>query len=573
MNKTFREKLIEALENSKLIKKENIEKALYIQKTRGGTLGKILIEEGYIDQKDLLVVFSQQLNIPPINLSKYKINPDVVKLIPEKIAKQYKLIPISMLGETITIAMADPTNIIALDDIKTLTNYSIDLVAASESDVEAALTIYFKKDDIEIDLSKIRVDDDTVESMKVVEEDDNLNISEITAESKTAPVVKVVSMILNEALAKRASDIHIEPMEKNVRVRYRIDGDLQDAITIPKRNQNAIVARLKIMSKLDITENRLPQDGRFKISFRGREVDFRVSMLPVSFGNKIVLRALDRTNLSVGLDNLGILPDQLVDLKNAIARPYGMILITGPTGSGKSTTLYSILNQLNTDERNIVTIEDPVEYQLQGITQIPVNADIGLTFAAGLKSILRQSPDILMVGEIRDSETADIAIKASLTGELVLSTLHTNDAPSAVTRLTDMGVEPFLIASSVILTAAQRLCRKVCNFCKDKFDVPDSVLDRVGFDRKGIPEKERNFVKGRGCARCNNSGYLGRIAVLETFVIDEKIRDMIIKRASSDEIKSYAVSKGMKTLRDNALTVFAKGITSLEEVLRITSEE
>ncbi len=572
MQKSLRDRLIEILEKSEVLKKGQLEKALGIQKNKGGSLGKILVEEGFMDHQDLMVLVSHQLNIPPIDLSKYKIDPEVIKLIPEKIAKQYKLIPISKLENTITVAMSDPTNIIAMDDIKTLTNYTIDLVISTDADIENAISNYYgagKETDISL---IIQEGEKTGEELEVVEEEEKIDISEISAETKKAPIVKVVSMILNEALNKRASDIHIEPQEGSLRVRYRVDGNLQEALNIPKKNQNAIIARLKIMSRLDITETRLPQDGRFKIKFKDREIDFRVSVLPISFGNKIVLRALDRASLSIGLDRLGFLPEPLANFERALKKPYGMILITGPTGSGKSTTLYSILNQLNTPDRNIVTIEDPVEYQLEGITQVQVIPDIGLTFANGLKSLLRQSPDIIMVGEIRDFETADIAIKASLTGQLVLSTLHTNDAPSAITRLVDMGVEPFLIASSVIMTAAQRLCRKICPHCKEKYEIPKSVLERVGKDIEELAKKKA-FYRSKGCRRCNNTGYLGRMGTLETFMVDDTIRDMILQRKSVDEIKRYAVSKGMKTLRENALKKFAQGLTTLEEVLRTTSEE
>jgi type IV pilus assembly protein PilB len=414
-----------------------------------------------------------------------------------------------------------------MDDVKTLTNYSIDLVIVSEEDIENALSTYYKRD-AELNIEDIVGSKSDFEDLEVVDEDENLNISEISVESKTAPIVKLVGMILNEALVSRASDIHIEPQEKVLRIRYRVDGELTEALSIPRSNQNAIIARLKILSNMDITENRLPQDGRFKINFRDREVDFRVSVLPTTFGNKIVLRALDRSSLSVGLEKLGFSKDLLEGLQKAVHKPYGMILITGPTGSGKSTTLYSILNEMNTMDRNIVTIEDPVEYQLEGITQIQVNPEIGLGFSRGLKSVLRQSPDIVMVGEIRDSETADIAIKASLTGQLVLSTLHTNDAPSAVTRLVDMNVEPFLIASSVIMTIAQRLCRKICPYCKEEYTVPQSVLEKVAKDHKGLKGKTV-FYRGKGCAKCKNTGYLGRMGILETFLIDDKIRELIIE--------------------------------------------
>ncbi|MFH1790614.1 MAG: GspE/PulE family protein [Candidatus Omnitrophota bacterium] len=572
MAKSLKERLIETLRESKLISGENLDKAIKLHEKKGGSLGRILVGENLISHRDLLVLLSQQLNIPPINLSKYRVEDDVIRLVPEKIAKQYKLLPISKLGNTITVAMSDPTDILAIDDIKAITKHNIDVVIAAESDLAEAVAVHYRKgaDD---DISEMIRESETADEIEVVDEDDNIDVSEITIESKKAPVVKLVGMILNEALSSRASDIHIEPEENELRIRYRIDGNLKEALTVPKTHQNAILARLKIMSTLDITENRLPQDGRFKISFRDRDVDFRVSVLPVTFGNKIVLRALDRSSLGIGLENLGYLPEPLADFKKAIQRPYGMILITGPTGSGKSTTLYSILNQINTADKNIITIEDPVEYQLGGITQIQANQEIGLTFATGLKSVLRQSPDIVMVGEIRDSETADIAIKASLTGQLVLSTLHTNDAPSAVTRLMDMGVEPFLIASSVVMTAGQRLLRKICPHCREECKIPGSVFERVGVDLRKYSVAGKTFYRGKGCKKCNQTGYYGRMGTLETFFVDDAIRDLIMKRASSDQIKRCAVSKGMLTLRENAFRKFVMGLTTLEEVLRVTSEE
>ncbi|MFZ5800474.1 MAG: GspE/PulE family protein, partial [Candidatus Omnitrophota bacterium] len=375
--------------------------------------------------------------------------------------------------------------------------------------------------------------------------------------------------MIREALKQRASDIHIEPAEKDLRVRFRIDGNLHDILSLPKKNQNAVLARLKVMSRLDITEWRLPQDGRFKIKAGEKEIDFRVSVLPTTFGQKIVLRILDKGNLSIGLDGLGFFPETTAIFKDAIARPFGMILVTGPTGSGKSTTLYSIINQLNTVERNIITVEDPVEYELPGITQIPVNAEIGLTFASGLRSLLRQNPDIIMIGEIRDSETADIAVKAALTGQLVFSTLHTNDAAGAITRLIDMGVESFLVSSSLILACAQRLCRKICSACKEPVSVPADILRRFGLDKSGAV-----YYHGKGCAACRNSGYRGRMGVLEVLPIDDDVREMVIKGKSSDEIKEYAIKdNGMQTLWDDAIKKFTLGMTTFEEVLRITSEE
>ncbi len=568
MTESFKDKLIDVLINGKLLKQKDLDAALELQKKSGTSLGKILVEKGYISQKDLVVVMSRYLNIPPIDLTKYKINKDVLELIPEKAARQYSLLPISKIGKTITVAMADPFNIFAIDDLKALTKFKIEPVIATENDIKEAIVKYYGTQTQEI--SEI-LEEVTPEDVEIVEEE-KIDVSEITEQSQKAPIVKVVSLILNEALKKRASDIHIEPCEKTLKVRYRIDGALHEALTLPKANQNAVLARIKIMSKLDITETRLPQDGRFMINFEGKQIDFRVSVLPVEFGGKIVLRALDKSNLSIGLDKLGFLPGPLSTFKTALQRPYGMLLLTGPTGSGKSTTLYSIINQLNTPERNIITLEDPVEYELEGITQIQVKPEIGLSFVNGLKSVLRQSPDVIMVGEIRDFETADIAIKASLTGQLILSTLHTNDAVGAITRLIDMGVEPFLVASSLIMTAAQRLMRRTCMNCREEVDIPKNVLERAGLKGEEI-KRGTVFYKGKGCPRCANTGYYGRLGVLEAFLIDDAVKDMIMKKGSSDEIKEYAVKHGMKTLRDNALENFVNGVVTLEEVLRVTAED
>jgi len=524
-----------------------------------------------VTQQDVVMILSNELNIPPINLARYKIDFAVIDLIPERIAKQYLLIPISKIGNHLTVAMSDPFNIFAIDDMKTLTNYHIDPVIATESDIVDAINTYYKKDTL--DVAALVEKAHATEDLTVVGEE-KIDIGILAEESTKAPVIKMVDLIIAEALKKRSSDIHVEPLEDALRIRYRVDGNLQEAFTLPKKNQNAVIARLKIMSKLDITESRIPQDGRFRIRLDEKEIDFRVSILPTTFGGKIVLRALDKSNLSIGLERLGFLPRPLAVFRDAISRPFGMILITGPTGSGKSTTLYSIITQLNTIERNIITVEDPVEYQVEGITQIQAKPEIGLTFASGLRSLLRQSPDIIMVGEIRDSETADIAIKASLTGELVLSTLHTNDAAGAVTRLIDMGVEPFLVASSVVMIGAQRLCRKLCQACREEYERPQSVLDRIGIDyAKAKREGKAKFMRGRGCNKCNNTGYYGRIAILEAFLIDDKIREMIVNRGTTDEIKTYAIKNGMMTLRDNAVELFTSGMTTLEEVLRVTSED
>lgn len=510
--------------------------------------------------KDKLI---KQLNIPRINLSRYKLTPSLIKLIPLNLVEKYKVIPVSKIGNTLTVAMADPLNIFILEDLKIATNCEIKGVLASPQDLSAAIEKYYKKKEKKLE----EVIEEAKEDIEIIEETKEEAIGEIAESSRQVPIIKMVNLIIAEALRSRASDIHLEPYEDNLRVRYRIDGRLQEKIKIPKQAQAAILARLKIMSNLDITEHRLPQDGRFSIRSEGRDIDFRVSFLPISFGEKVVLRVLDKQSISVGLQNLGFSEYSFRRFEKGIAAPYGIILITGPTGSGKSTTLYSILNRLNTANRNIITIEDPVEYQLEGITQIPTQPDIGFDFAQGLRSLLRQNPDVIMIGEIRDQETADVAIKASLTGQLIFSTLHTNDAASAFTRLIDMGIEPFLLSSAVVMVVAQRLTRKICPYCKEEVKISSSVLKRVGLE--GYSGK---FYQGKGCPRCNNTGYYGRSAVLEVLLVDEKIKEMVIRGSSADKIKEYAISRGMRTLLEDGLEKVKQGETTLEEVIRVAGD-
>ncbi|MBU1148093.1 MAG: Flp pilus assembly complex ATPase component TadA [Candidatus Omnitrophica bacterium] len=537
-------KLSQALVKNKLVTEKDLKRVREKQAREGGSLPEMLLKEGLVKEKDLLAVMSTTFSIPAINLSKYKIEKESVTLIPEKVARQYRVVAICKFSTTLIVAMVDPLNIFAIDDLKMITKCNIEPVLSTETEIFQAIDKFYTSGGRALSDIIEDTEGSDVEIVGAIKEE--FDITDAALEGEAPPIVKMVDLILVEALKRRASDIHVEPEEDNLRVRYRIDGNLHDVLKIPKKNQNAILARLKIMSGMDITESRIPQDGRFKIRTRQKEVDFRVSALPTSFGSKIVLRALDKSSLSIGLSKLGFSKYALTEFEEAIAKPFGMILVTGPTGSGKSTTLYSVISQLNTPEKNIITIEDPVEYQVEGITQIQANSDIGLNFASGLRSLLRQSPDVIMIGEIRDSETADIAIKASLTGQLVLSTLHTNDAPTTINRLMDMGVEPFLIASSLILVAAQRLCRVVCPSCKGK---------------------------GEACKKCSGTGYYGRCAVLEVLSIDDKIREMIVEKASTDDIREYAVSKGMKTLRDDAMEKYKNGITTMEEVSRVTSEE
>ena len=567
---TLKDRLIEILIKDGHINQSQLNKALELQKEKGIPLRKILIDQGIISEDTLLALLSEELYMPSLHLSKYKFDSTVTSLVPERMARLYSLIPISRFGTTITVAISDPLNIFALDDLRNLTGCNIDTVLSSDEEISKAIDAQYSPGagTMENVLEEVSsLEGSSPRSDIELVKDEEIELSNVLEESEKAPIVKLVELMLNQALKKRASDIHIEPEAGFLRIRYRIDGSLHDVFRIPKSKQNAILARIKIISDLDITENRIPQDGRFKVKFEGKEIDFRVSCLPTTFGSKFVLRALDKSNLSVGLDKLGFSDEPTRIFKEAISKPFGMILVTGPTGSGKSTTLYSILNQLNTPEKNIITIEDPVEYQLEGITQVQAKPEIGLDFASGLRSLLRQSPDVIMIGEIRDSETADIAIKAALTGQLVLSTLHTNDAISSINRLIDMGVEPFLVASSVVMLCAQRLARKICMKCRKPIEIPDEFLKKIGFKEKA------NFYAASGCKFCNNTGFYGRLAILEAFLIDDKIREMIIRREGIDKIKQYAQQQGMKTLRDDAYLKVKQELTSLDEAIRITTEE
>lgn len=562
---TFKDRLAELLVQEKLLSKEKLQEALDIQKKKNIPLREVLLRQGFVDETKLISALSRYLYMPTLSLSSYRIDQSLVAIVPQRIANQYCLVPISRMGDTLTVAMADPLNVFALDDLRLITGYKIDPVIALEKDILQAIRNAYHKNE-EVSFLEEEVLRET--GSAVFTESAPLELDTLRDETATAPIVKLVNLAISEALKRRASDIHIEPQESDLRIRFRIDGDLVNMFTIPKKNQNAIIARLKILSDLDITEIRLPQDGRFRIRFSHKEVDFRVSALPTGFGQKLVLRILDKSALSLGLDSLGFSSYALGLFKEAITKPYGMILVTGPTGSGKSTTLYSVLNQLNTPERNIITVEDPVEYQIEGITQVQVKSEIGLDFASGLRSILRQSPDVILIGEIRDAETADIAIKAALTGQLVMSTLHTNSASQAITRLVDMGLEPFLVASSLIMSSAQRLIRRICSHCKEPAKPDAALLKSLNLS------SEMQFYRGKGCKSCNNTGFYGRSGLLEILIIDDIIREMIVKGSTSDQIEEHAVSKlGMKTLRQDALEKAQEGLTPLEEVLRITVEQ
>ncbi len=573
MVKSLRDKILDYLLEEKRISKSDIERFSKLQEKSNLKMETILIDNGIISAQEYLSMLARETNTPVVCLERIECDPEILNIIPERICQQYSIFPVAKLGNLLTLAMSDPMNIFAMDDIKSLTSFEINTVLASEEDIKKNIQFWYeesKNKDISELIGEVSEEEiNVVGEIKKREIEGQFDLDRAMFEAEESPVIKLVNLMLSESYQKRASDIHIEPEEDFLRVRYRIDGMLHDAYQIPKEKQNAVITRIKIMSNLDITEFRIPQDGRFKIRLGQNEVDFRVSILPISFGEKVVMRLLDKRNLSIGLEKLGFLAEPMQKFKDCISKPYGMILVTGPTGSGKSTTLYSIINQLNTSATHIITVEDPVEYQIEGIAQIPVKADIGLTFSAGLRALLRQSPDIILIGEIRDSETADIAVKASLTGQMVLSTLHTNDAAGAITRLIDMGVEPFLVSSSLIMTCAQRLSRKICSNCKEEYTPDPTVVKNLGIKL----EKDSVFYHGRGCSHCNNTGYRGRIGTIEVLVIDDKIREMIIKRVSSDEVREYAVTQGMETLRDNGLRQAAIGLTTLEEVLRITSEE
>lgn len=561
----------ELLVKENLITPLQLKNAVTSQRSSGGRLGHELTKLGYIEENELIAFLSKQYSVPSINLSEFEIDADVLKVLPKEVVTRHQVIPVNRTGSTLIVAMADPSNIYAVDDIKFITGLKIDVVVASEQAIAESIEKYYTStvsfDEVMIDFVE---EDEEFEFEEESEED--INVLDLQKSAGDAPVVKLVNLILLDAIRKGASDIHIEPYEKQVRIRYRIDGVLYEVMKPPTKLRDAITSRLKIMSNLDIAERRLPQDGRIKMKMgRGKVMDFRVSILPVLWGEKVVMRLLDQSNLQLDMTKLGFEEKVLADFKGAIHKPFGMILITGPTGSGKTTTLYSTLSELNKTTTNVCTAEDPVEYNLFGINQVQMHDDIGLNFASSLRSFLRQDPDIVMVGEIRDFETAEIAVKAALTGHLVLSTLHTNDAPSSVSRMLNMGIEPFLVASSVNLIGAQRLVRKLCSDCKEPVDVPDQVLIELGVP----PEETADFqvMRGAGCRTCNNTGYKGRIAVYEIMVMTDELAEFVLNGASTLELKREAIRQGMKTLRMSALTKLSEGMTSMEETVRATAPD
>jgi type IV pilus assembly protein PilB len=596
-------KLGEILVRENLLSAQQLREALDYQRNHGGRLGYNLVKMGLVSDDMITAVLSRQYGVPSVNLELFDIEPSVIRLIPQEVAQKYSVLPLSRVGASLTLAMVDPTNVFAMDDIKFMTGLNIEPVVVSEASVQEAIAKYYGSSreielaamgDPEVEISGVArngnghtggithadlvsldsldFDTEAAEGLEVIEDNEEIDLSTLSRMSEDAPVVRLVNVLMVDALRRGASDIHIEPYEKELRIRFRIDGVLYDVMHPPLKMRDAMISRLKIMSKLDISEKRLPQDGRIKIKVkvdsRSRELDFRVSTLPTLFGEKVVLRLLDKDNLMLDMTKLGFEPESLIKFQRNIARPYGMVLVTGPTGSGKTNTLYSALQSLNTSETNIMTAEDPVEFNLAGVNQVQMKEQIGLNFAAALRSFLRQDPNIILVGEVRDFETAEIAIKAALTGHLVLSTLHTNDAPSTISRLMNMGIEPFLVATSVNLIQAQRLIRRICKDCKTEHQIPAEALIEVGFSADEV--KQMKTYKGRGCQTCNNTGYKGRVGLYETMEVTDDIRELILIGASALELRKKAIDDGMITLRESGLHKIRNGVTTIEEVVRET---
>jgi type IV pilus assembly protein PilB len=582
----------ELLLKEKRITPEQLQEALNYQRTTGGKLGANLVKLGYVKDEEITALLSKQYGVPSIALNQFEIDPAVIKLVPADTARKYQIVPLSRAGATLTIAMTDPTNVFAMDDVKFMTGYNVEPVVASETTLADAIDKYYGvgapptlrnavtptapgESALEVatraldDVSTLTASDGDVE---VIEELEEISADSLARQGEEAPVIKLVNVVLMSAISKGASDIHIEPYEKEYRIRYRVDGILYNIMSPPLKMRDAITSRIKIMAKLDIAEKRLPQDGRIKIRFSDngtpKDIDFRVSCLPTLFGEKIVMRLLDKSKLMLDMTKLGFEDESLKKLETAISKPWGMVLVTGPTGSGKTNTLYSSISKINTPETNIMTAEDPVEFNLLGVNQVQVRENIGLNFAAALRSFLRQDPNIILVGEIRDFETAEIAVKAALTGHLVLSTLHTNDAPSTINRLMNMGIEPFLVASSLNLVCAQRLVRRICANCKVEDAVAPQALEQIGY----TPEDARSVTpfKGEGCEKCNKTGYKGRVGLYEVMEITDELRELILVGASALELRRKAVEEGMITLRGSGLRKVKLGVTTLEEVLRET---
>ena len=566
---SFKERVIKALLSRQLLREDQLEEALAVQKAQGGSLQKVLIDRGLVSEENLMAAISQGLGIPPISLARLKLPPELKALIPRELAAQYQVVPVSCMGQTLTIAMADPLNVFALDTIASMTGLTLNPLLATPKDVRDAIDQYYGTG-VEETLREIvrKAESDSVEIIATAHHEEESEADKLLSQTQEAPVVKFTDLLLTKAVRAKASDLFIQPQEKSVRVRFRIDGILQDGESPPKQLHSAIVSRIKIMSELDIAERRLPQDGHFKFRVDDRLIDFRVSVLPSAFGGNVCLRVLDKGKMSLDLDALGFAPRDLEQLKSCARRPHGMILSTGPTGSGKTTTLYCLLKLIDSPDKNIITVEEPVEYQLDGINQVNVKSDIGLTFAKALRSILRQDPDVIMVGEIRDAETADMAVKSALTGHLVLSTLHTNSAAGCVVRLVNMGMEPFLLNSCLMAAIGQRLVRKVCPKCAEVYRPAQGVAAKLGLvDKRGEPLE---LVRGTGCRSCFQSGYAGREVIAETLVITPEVRELILKRAPERDIENAAKKQGMSTLREQGLAKAAQHATTLDEVFRTT---
>ncbi len=567
-------RLGEILVKDSLISADQLKQALDYQKKNGGRLGTCLVKLGLVSDDDITAVLSRQYGVPSINLKYYEVDPAVIKLVPQETAVRYQIVPLSRVGSTLTIAMTDPTNVFAMDDIKFMTGFNVEPVVASETAISEAIHKFYGEVESVEELDKVMKDltGEEVDALELAAEESEMDLASLSKAAEEAPIIKLCNLILTDAVKRGASDIHVEPYEKEFRVRFRIDGILQNVMAPPLKLKDAMTSRMKIMSKLDISEKRLPQDGRIMIKYlkdgKKKELDFRVSTVPTLFGEKIVLRLLDKENLRLDMTKLGFEPEALAKFERQILKPYGMVLVTGPTGSGKTNTLYSSVARLNTPETNIMTAEDPVEFQLPGINQVQMKEQIGLNFASALRAFLRQDPNIILVGEIRDFETAEIAVKAALTGHLVLSTLHTNDAPSTISRLMNMGIEPFLVATSVNLICAQRLVRRICVQCKEPLQIQASALTEAGYS----PEEAAQTVvqHGKGCATCNNTGYKGRVGLYEVMEINDELRELILVGASALEIKKKALEQGMITLRRSGLQKVAAGQTTMEEVLRET---
>jgi len=566
-------RLGEMLVSDNIISKDDLENALNRQEEENSSLGRVLVEMGMATEWEMAAAIGKQLNVPFITLSHYEIDNQVIESIPEEIVRKYKIVPVDKTGDTLTVALSDPSNIYLQDELRILTKCKIIPVISFESDIIEAINHYYSGDGSSNYEEMLK--DITDQDVEILQEE-NLEISpddlmqdedDLSVDADDAPVIQLVNLIISEAIKAEASDIHIEPYEKTLRLRYRIDGVLQEMTPPPKKFQKAIISRIKILSELDIAEKRLPQDGRFKVRIQNRNIDFRVSTCPVAHGEKVVIRILDQSQLMLNMEELGFDTDILKIFSEYIRKPWGMILITGPTGSGKSTTLYSALSTINDTRKNISTIEDPIEYQLKGINQVQSKPEIGLTFASGLRSFLRQDPDIIMVGEIRDLETAEISVRAALTGHLVLSTLHTNDAPSTISRLTDMGVEPFLVTASLIMIVAQRLVRRVCPNCVEEFAPPPEMLRTIEIEPQ---EEDIKFRRGLGCQICRGTGYKGRIALYELMTITDRIREMVIEGATSTKLKRVALEEGMVSLRMAGVKKILEGATTIEEILGIT---